>query len=606
MTQGLGAVNLAGPARGDHGAGHRPRLRERGVHCTSTASAQRWRASCLILRIGFVGEVGYEIHFPSAQGEHLWDALMEAGREHGLRPFGLEPQRLLRLQKMHILVGQDTDSESHPFGAAMPWIVKLDKEQDFIGKWALERYADEPLETALVGITLEDGHVPTEGAAVMPDGESPMGQVTSARYSPQLGKVIGMAWVPAALAKDGAGVTISDNGKKLAAEVVTKPFYDPGRRGAALMSLEFLSPGAGAVARSPMERQALEAGARLELRDGWQVAASFDGSERERERLAQTVGFADSSQLGKIEIQAAPGDLAAIAAGAGAAGLALGRATRSTGAWWCPYARRAIVLCEPEDTAELHQTLDGAARATAGRATVLDVTPSSLRSRSRARWRVRRSRASRRSTCARRRCRCAASDGSVARTPGAVLREDEDRFLMLFGAALGQYVWTVVADAAEALGGGPVGVDALEPLDDPLLEVTPWCVTSSAGAACAQAAGLKDSYDVVIIGGGSHGLANRLLPRARPRRQDVAILEKSYIGSGAAGQHDDPALELQDRGGRALLRRLGQALRGALAGAQLQPAVLAERPPDTSPTDRAMFVMANRAEVNRLNGSTRG
>jgi glycine cleavage system aminomethyltransferase T len=69
--------------------------------------------------------------------------------------------------------------------------------------------------------------VPTEGAAVMPDGESPMGQVTSARYSPQLGKVIGMAWVPAALAEDGAGVTISDNGKKLAAEVVTKPFYDP-------------------------------------------------------------------------------------------------------------------------------------------------------------------------------------------------------------------------------------------------------------------------------------------------------------------------------------------------------------------------------------------
>ena len=84
--------------------------------------------SCLILRIGFVGEVGYEIHFPAAYGEHVWDALMEAGRDHGITPFGLEPQRILRLQKMHILVGQDTDSESTPFGAAMPWIVKLDKE----------------------------------------------------------------------------------------------------------------------------------------------------------------------------------------------------------------------------------------------------------------------------------------------------------------------------------------------------------------------------------------------------------------------------------------------------------------------------------------------
>jgi hypothetical protein len=52
--------------------------------------------------------------------------------------------------------------------------------------------------------------------------------------------------------------------------------------------------------------------------------------------------------------------------------------------------------------------------------------------------------------------------GSVARTPGAILREDEDRFLMLFGSALGQYVWTVVADAAELLGGGPIGADVLE------------------------------------------------------------------------------------------------------------------------------------------------
>src|SRR5439155_2177430 len=121
----------------------------------------------LILRIGFVGELGYEIHFPAAYGAHVWDALLDAGHEDGIRPFGLEPQRLLRLQKLHLLVGQDTDSESTPFGAAMPWIVKLDKSQDFIGKWALEHYAAEEPATRLVGFTLGNGDVPTEGVVIV-------------------------------------------------------------------------------------------------------------------------------------------------------------------------------------------------------------------------------------------------------------------------------------------------------------------------------------------------------------------------------------------------------------------------------------------------------
>src|SRR5207247_4828317 len=145
--------------------------------------------------IGFVGEVGYEIHFPAAYGQDGWDAIVEAGADDGLRPFGLEPQRILRLQKMHILVGQDTDSESTPFSAAMPWIVKLDKDEDFIGRWALERLAEQRPETTLVGFTLGDGSVPTEGAAVLDATGTAAGQVTSARFSPQLGRVIGMAWV---------------------------------------------------------------------------------------------------------------------------------------------------------------------------------------------------------------------------------------------------------------------------------------------------------------------------------------------------------------------------------------------------------------------------
>ena len=224
VTQALCAVNLAGPKAREILAG----LTDLDVSPEAFTYLDGKRArvadvNALLLRIGFVGEVGYEIHFPSAYGEHVWDALVAAGA----RPFGLEPQRVLRLQKLHVIVGQDTDSESTPYGAAMPWIVKLDKDEDFIGRWALEHAAEHPAETALVGFTMADEHVPTEGAVVLSDNGGPMGQVTSSRRSRQLGRVIGMAWVPAALASDGAAITISDEGAQHAATVTTVPFYDP-------------------------------------------------------------------------------------------------------------------------------------------------------------------------------------------------------------------------------------------------------------------------------------------------------------------------------------------------------------------------------------------
>jgi glycine cleavage system aminomethyltransferase T len=186
-----------------------------------------------------------------------------------------------------------------------------------------------------------------------------------------------------------------------------------------------------------MEREAIAAGAVVEQRDGWNVAVRF---EREREHLA-SVGFADRSQLGKLELL-------------GAHGLELGRAEQREGAWWCPMtAERALVLCEPTQTAELREgfgrdavdltsalgalTIAGPlAPETFARFTAIDLRPQVTPVHG-------------------------FRPGSVARTPGAILREAEDRWLMLFGAALGSYVWTVVADAAGSLGGGPVGADAL-------------------------------------------------------------------------------------------------------------------------------------------------
>jgi glycine cleavage system aminomethyltransferase T len=218
------------------------------------------------------------------------------------------------------------------------------------------------------------------------------------------------------------------------------------------VSLAFLSPSPDALCRSPMERQAVSAGARIEQRDGWNVAVGFDGGQAERERLRSAVGFADMSHLGKLEVQ-----------GEQAGGLELGTATVRDGAWWCPYTReRALVLCEPAWLADLRGRLDGSAPEPA-LGGVVDVTTAlaalaiegPLAREVFARF-----------TALDLRDRVTPvhgfRPGSVARTPGAVLRQTESRWLMLFGAALGQYMWTVVADAAESLGGGPVGVDALD------------------------------------------------------------------------------------------------------------------------------------------------
>jgi aminomethyltransferase len=108
----------------------------------------------------------------------------------------------------------------------MGWAVKFDKEQDFLGRWALENRKDQTPKDALVGFTVPSGDVMTEGAVVVAGGK-PAGQVTSARWSPHLGVSIGLATVPAELAGDGQNIQISYAGSTYAAVVTTRPFYDP-------------------------------------------------------------------------------------------------------------------------------------------------------------------------------------------------------------------------------------------------------------------------------------------------------------------------------------------------------------------------------------------
>lgn len=180
----------------------------------------------LLLRIGFVGEMGYEIHYPAGYGEHVWDALRAAGDEFRIATFGVEAQRILRLEKKHIIAGQDTDALADPLAAAMPSIVMLEKE-DFIGKPSLALRHKRGLQEQLVGFVMAGREVvPLEGEQIVADGRL-IGRVTSARYSPTLDQAIGMAWLVAEKAQEGVTVHIRTGGKLAEATVAGEPFYDP-------------------------------------------------------------------------------------------------------------------------------------------------------------------------------------------------------------------------------------------------------------------------------------------------------------------------------------------------------------------------------------------
>jgi sarcosine oxidase subunit alpha len=178
-----------------------------------------------LLRIGFVGETGWEIHFPAAYGEYLWDTLLEAGAEFGIQPFGVDAQRTLRLEKKHIIIGQDTDSLSSVFDVEMAWCLKFDKA-DFIGKAGLENLRKRDREQTLAGFVAAWSEPAPEGSAVL-DGGRPVGRITSCRRSPYVGGVIGMAWLPPRLAQEGRSIQVFFDGKTESAKVALQPFYDP-------------------------------------------------------------------------------------------------------------------------------------------------------------------------------------------------------------------------------------------------------------------------------------------------------------------------------------------------------------------------------------------
>lgn len=155
-----------------------------------------------VFRISFSGELAFEVNVDASYGRHVWEALMEAGAEFGITPYGTDAMHVLRAEKGFIIVGQDTDGSMTPFDLDMAWAVSMKKPFSFIGKRSFARSdTSAPNRKQLVGLLTDDpSAVLAEGAQIVERADAtppvPMlGHVTSSYFSPELGRSIALAVV---------------------------------------------------------------------------------------------------------------------------------------------------------------------------------------------------------------------------------------------------------------------------------------------------------------------------------------------------------------------------------------------------------------------------
>jgi aminomethyltransferase len=186
----------------------------------------------IVTRTGWTAEVGYEVYLLDARrGTDLWERIIEAGRAFDIRPTG--PVDIRRIEGGIFNWGCDFDHRNNPFEMGLERLVDLDTEAEFMGKAALRRIRDEGVSRRIVGVGI-DGPPLDLNAVKWPirasDGErDPIGEVTSAVWSPRLKKNIGYAWLPLERADTGSVVAVDTEAGPRRATVVPIPFVDPGK-----------------------------------------------------------------------------------------------------------------------------------------------------------------------------------------------------------------------------------------------------------------------------------------------------------------------------------------------------------------------------------------
>jgi aminomethyltransferase len=177
----------------------------------------------IISATGYTGSGGFEIYFKHEDAKQIWDGVMEAGKDYGIKPIGLAARDTLRLEMGYCLYGNDIDETTSPIEAGLGWITKFTK--DFTNSEALKKEKDEGPKRKLIAFELDERGIPRQGYDIVDESGKIIGVVTSGTMSPSLDKGIGMGYIPAAMADAKEKIYIQIRKKAIPASQVKLPFY---------------------------------------------------------------------------------------------------------------------------------------------------------------------------------------------------------------------------------------------------------------------------------------------------------------------------------------------------------------------------------------------
>ncbi|MCM5663407.1 glycine cleavage system aminomethyltransferase GcvT [Galbibacter mesophilus] len=177
----------------------------------------------IISATGYTGSGGFEIYCKNSEVAQVWDKVLEAGKDFGIKPIGLAARDTLRLEMGYCLYGNDIDDSTSPIEAGLGWITKFTK--DFVNSEALKKQKEEGVSKKLVGFEITEKGIPRHGYEILNTEDEVIGNVTSGTMSPSLGKGIGLGYVSTENATVGTTIYLQIRKKKVAAKVVKLPFY---------------------------------------------------------------------------------------------------------------------------------------------------------------------------------------------------------------------------------------------------------------------------------------------------------------------------------------------------------------------------------------------